>query len=139
MTTYNKEWRKRNPEKVRAHTAINNAIRYGKIKRKPCEECGKEKSHAHHEDYSKVLDVKWLCSQCHKDAHFPQKKKGKVIYDKKPPRLSWHKHGRKPLKRHILIDKAVELKKTMSYSCVAKELNISKGTVYKWLNNPKYY
>ena len=39
------------------------------LKPEPCERCGDDKSQAHHEDYSKPLDVMWLCSQCHADRH----------------------------------------------------------------------
>ena len=69
MKDYNKEWRQRNPEKVRAHWAVSNAIRYGKLQRQPCEVCGETKSHAHHDDYNKPLDVKWLCHGCHWKRH----------------------------------------------------------------------
>jgi len=49
-------WRERNPEKMKAHNAVNNAIRDGKLQPMPCVVCG-EKAHGHHEDYSKPLDV----------------------------------------------------------------------------------
>jgi len=54
-----------------AEPALRKAIRAGKIKRKEaCERCGKsEKTHGHHEDYAKPLDVIWLCPQCHVSAH----------------------------------------------------------------------
>lgn len=45
---------------------VNNAIRDGKIARQPCEVCGR-KAQAHHEDYSKPLDVRWLCFQHHRE------------------------------------------------------------------------
>ena len=69
------EWRKNNPEKVRAHEAIRRAIRTGKlIKPKSCSECGKEKRlHGHHFDYSKPLEVIWLCASCHKNLHLKLK------------------------------------------------------------------
>lgn len=62
-------WRLANPEKARAHNAVSNAIRCGKLKRKPCEVCGSERSHGHHHDYSKPLDVRWLCAAHHQAEH----------------------------------------------------------------------
>lgn len=62
-----REWRKENPEKYKAHVTLGNAVRDGKID-KPlfCSDCGeKRKLHAHHNDYSKPLDVQWLCVPCH--------------------------------------------------------------------------
>jgi len=61
------EWRARNPEKYKAHCALNNALRDGKIN-KPghCELCEREGVlHGHHYDYSYPLDVIWLCAECH--------------------------------------------------------------------------
>jgi len=49
------------PEKYKARTAVSNAIRDKKLKKMPCCVCGSEKSQAHHEDYSRPLDVIWLC------------------------------------------------------------------------------
>ena len=49
----------------------NTAIRKGVIKRLPCEVCGEEKSQAHHPDYSKPLEIKWLCHLRHRAIHYP--------------------------------------------------------------------
>lgn len=62
-------WRSKNPDGYRAHSAVSNAIRNGSLDRKPCEICGCKKSHAHHEDYSKPLDVRWLCALHHHRHH----------------------------------------------------------------------
>jgi hypothetical protein len=45
------------------------AIRAGILLRKPCEVCGKEKVDAHHDDYMKPLDVRWLCRKHHNEHH----------------------------------------------------------------------
>jgi hypothetical protein len=47
---------------------VSNAIRSGKLERQDCEICGK-KAQAHHEDYSKPLDVIWLCTEHHSLRH----------------------------------------------------------------------
>jgi len=56
------------PQKNRARRAVANAIRAGRMKRQSCEICGLA-AQAHHEDYSKPLDVRWLCSLHHCDRH----------------------------------------------------------------------
>ena len=55
------------PEKITARSAVSSALYHGKIRRKPCEVCGILKVEAHHDDYSKPLDVKWLCNKHHKE------------------------------------------------------------------------
>lgn len=51
--------------KIQARNKIKHLCRVGKVKRGDCERCGAANAHAHHHDYSKPLDVSWLCSTCH--------------------------------------------------------------------------
>jgi ribosomal protein S27AE len=62
-------WQKRNPEKRSAHIKVGNAIRSGKLVKGLCEVCGSSNVHAHHDDYSKPLDVRWLCPEHHSAEH----------------------------------------------------------------------
>jgi hypothetical protein len=41
----------------------------GKLMKVPCEKCGSPRSQMHHDDYSKPLDVRWLCRPCHMALH----------------------------------------------------------------------
>jgi len=71
-----RDWRKKYPQRYKAHTAVGNALRSGKIERMPCEICGTVKNlHAHHDDYSKPLDIRWLCAEHHKKHHDKEKTK----------------------------------------------------------------
>lgn len=66
----NRRHRGRYPERYTAKNAVNNAVRDGKLERQPfCEICGEPSQHAHHDDYSKPLDVRWLCGPCHRRVH----------------------------------------------------------------------
>lgn len=80
-SAYLKKYRKENPEKERAHRMVNYRVAKGVIvKPKTCEGCGKQRRlEAHHEDYSKPLDVVWLCSPCHKFTH--SLKRFNEVYD----------------------------------------------------------
>lgn len=62
-----KNWNEKYPERYKAHYLLTNAVRDGRIKKSPtCEICGKGgKIHGHHTDYSRPLEVVWLCAQCH--------------------------------------------------------------------------
>jgi len=64
-----KQWAARNAHKKKAHTAVSNAIRAGKIYPQPCCICGEYLAEAHHDDYSKPLDVRWLCKKHHMEVH----------------------------------------------------------------------
>jgi hypothetical protein len=64
-----KEWIKRNKHKRFAHEKVRQAIISGKLSKAPCEICGSGNSEAHHEDYSRPLDVSWLCPKHHNERH----------------------------------------------------------------------
>lgn len=63
------KWKIANPEKYKAQYALGNNVSRGKIKRQPCEVCGNPKTHGHHDDYSKPLEVRWLCPKHHAETH----------------------------------------------------------------------
>lgn len=56
-------------QKGRAWSATGKAIRAGKLIRLSCEVCGAAEAQAHHDDYSKPLDIRWLCRSHHKLHH----------------------------------------------------------------------
>lgn len=65
------------PEKLAAKLEVLKAVKSGRLKRQPCESClknlrgsdGRSLVHAHHNDYSKPLQVRWLCVACHFQEH----------------------------------------------------------------------
>lgn len=61
-------WRIRNPLKAKAHQKVFIELRAGRLNKKPCKVCGNQKSEAHHKDYTKFLDVVWLCKLHHVQA-----------------------------------------------------------------------
>lgn len=65
---YSKQYAKNNKLKLRARAILNYNVRTGKLSRPTnCQDCGSPNQiEGHHEDYSKPLDVKWLCVFCHK-------------------------------------------------------------------------
>jgi hypothetical protein len=63
------QWAVKNPDKRQAHKAVENALRIGEMTRSPCSVCGAAEAQAHHPDYSRPLDVVWLCDKHHKAEH----------------------------------------------------------------------
>lgn len=60
--------RARNPEKYKARQAVGGALRGGQLIKEACNICGStERVEAHHHDYSKPLDVIWLCFKHHRE------------------------------------------------------------------------
>jgi hypothetical protein len=57
--------------KAKARATLGVYLRRGKVQKKPCEHpgCGKTTVQAHHPDYSKPLDVVWLCRPHHNALH----------------------------------------------------------------------
>jgi len=58
-------------DRKRARAALYRAVKSNWIRRaKVCSACRKEAlTHGHHDDYSKPLDVRWLCKPCHDKHH----------------------------------------------------------------------
>lgn len=55
-------------KKANARSYTREYIKRGYIKRKPCEVCG-AKAEAHHDDYDKPTEIRWLCRQHHLEHH----------------------------------------------------------------------
>jgi hypothetical protein len=66
-----KEWVNRNREKRNAAAAVQRAVKAGLISKPThCEMCSLPAYLVgHHEDYSKRLEVKWICQSCHRYIH----------------------------------------------------------------------
>ncbi len=136
---WNRKWRAANPQAVRAHWIVQEAMRQGKLERQPCEECGEAKTHAHHDDYAKPLAVRWLCPACHRRHHAALA----------PPRAHKVPKPRKPrvyvphpiiYPKDILSERARELRSEgFTYAAIGAQLGVTKGTVYKWLNDTTYH
>lgn len=67
---YVNRFRAMNPEKARAHDAVKSAIVAGRLVRPTaCERCGITTNRpldSHHDDYSRPLDVRFVCRACHR-------------------------------------------------------------------------
>ncbi len=67
---YMAEYRDKHPNKYKAHSMVGNAIRDGKLFKEKCEVCQSSKNiHAHHDDYLKPLNIRWLCAADHSQWH----------------------------------------------------------------------
>lgn len=125
---YQKEYFKKNPKKLkeiykrrkidkkkwRAHSKVRIAIKRGLLKKSPCVVCGTTyRVHGHHLDYSKPLEVVWLCSLHHCKTHSMRK----------------DKPGRPP-KNLYLKEKIQEFRdKNLSYAEIGKEMGMSRQLV----------
>jgi len=62
---------KKHPLKQKARLELNRAVKFnGLYKPDTCSDCKKYKRiEGHHEDYSKPLEVIWVCRRCHFNIH----------------------------------------------------------------------
>ena len=72
--------RYRNDPKLRmrheARWQARRAIKTGVLVKKPCEVCGSiTRVQAHHDDYFKPLEVRWLCAKHHLEHHQNERRK----------------------------------------------------------------
>ena len=69
---YTREWQRKHRSEVKAEHDVALLARLGKkIKPTECEICkwSKTRLSGHHQDYSKPLEVIWVCGSCHKKIH----------------------------------------------------------------------
>ena len=67
-------------DRDRIQDAVRHAVKRGRIvKSATCKRCGDspKRMHAHHQDYSKPLEVQWLCGPCHARTHWDGHLKGR--------------------------------------------------------------
>ena len=57
-----------NQIKLQARRIVYENVRKGSLKKLPCK-CGNPIVQAHHHDYTKPLEIEWLCKQCHTKVH----------------------------------------------------------------------
>lgn len=74
--TRQQKWRKTNPLRYAAHLHVENLKRLGLLVAQPCEVCGAGKADAHHDDYSRPGDVRWLCRRHHRLHHDKERRNG---------------------------------------------------------------
>lgn len=68
---FNEYRKKRDKEKIKARNLVYYAIKTGSITPRACEKFSENcsgRTEAHHIDYSKPLEVVWLCSKHHREA-----------------------------------------------------------------------
>lgn len=60
------KYKEKYPERIHAHEKVYYAVKTGKLKKDKCRDCDRIDTQGHHPDYSKPLEVIWLCPPHHK-------------------------------------------------------------------------
>lgn len=60
-------------KKANARSYLHVYVKRGKVQKGICEICGSERAEAHHEDYTRPLEVHWLCRDHHLELHNAKK------------------------------------------------------------------
>jgi len=67
---YTKKYQDKHAIKRAAHLILGYEVKKGNITLTPCKKCfNTDDLNAHHEDYTKPLDIVWLCKTCHGKRH----------------------------------------------------------------------
>ncbi len=115
----------RNKEKTKANNIVYKSLQKGTLIKKSCEVCGLKKTEGHHNDYTKPLEVTWLCRHHHEAMH-PE------FYTKKE---KTHIPCPRDYPKYYLLLMAVMLRaEGRSYDHIAILLGVTGGAICKWLN-----
>ena len=104
--------------RARARQAVRDAQRHGLLHPLPCEVCGDTLVEAHHDDYAKQLDVRWLCHKHHGIQHSGSG------YGPPRPRLN-DVHNQK--KRADAMPRAIAMLRLLEHGLTVKELAVANG------------
>lgn len=77
-----KKWALANPEKIKVEHQLQKAVLRGQVlKSAACQTCGvtDNRIEGHHPDYSKPLEVIWLCRSCHQRLHAQQRRNERTL------------------------------------------------------------
>jgi len=126
----------------RVGKSVRRALDRGTIKRDPCEICGNIHSEAHHDDYAKPLEIKWLCRTHHCQLHWrnpnymPHIHKGIVkdysIYTMKN---SYNENAEKKIRNHAIYEYWLANRDKMSYRQIGREFGDITGERVRQLIN----
>lgn len=66
-----KIFREKHPDRYLCHTKVGTGLKNGSVTRPyKCDHCERETTlEAHHSNYSKPLDITWVCKNCHLKLH----------------------------------------------------------------------
>ena len=130
--------------KERVYRLVRTALKNGSLIRpSACQLCGinpgvavdgRSKIHAHHHDYSKPLDVEWLCAKCHRE-HTPLPAvMGAPCYGdsngmrKHPEAIQGSKNGWAKLDECSVA--SIKARFTETVLALAKEFKVKPATIY---------
>ena len=80
-TATREKLRRLRPEKGKVKGIARYAMQTGRIAiGSECGTCGSNKNmHKHHDDYSKPLEIRWLCARCHMKLHAKMRKTASLL------------------------------------------------------------
>lgn len=73
---------RKHPERRIGREKTKQAVAKGKLLKEPCQECYNPKADAHHPDYSKPLEIVWLCRKHHLRLHQAKTLEGRTLREK---------------------------------------------------------
>lgn len=119
--------------KESARRAVRDAIKRGELVRPDtCQKCGtkpprardgRSNIHGHHHDYSKPLDVEWICAMCHrKETPLPEKMGAQVFGSR---------NGAAKLTEADVVSARRLRAKGLTYKAIAERFGVDKMTALR--------